>query len=97
MCPYSIIWHVHANLNPLRALAQYSRAFNALVQCSCALNVFIQLLRTFNALVLRLRALNLLTQHAMNMRVLLQIYRGTYKCACLTVNLHVSCTVNSNS
>ena len=39
------------------------------------------------------RVLNALVQHAMYMRVLLQIYRGMYECAPLTVNLHVSCTV----
>ena len=35
-----------------------------------------------------------LVQHAMNMRVLLQIYRGMYERARLTANLHVSCTVS---
>ena len=29
----------------------------------------------------------------MNTRFLLQIYRGTYECTRLTVNLHVNCTV----
>ena len=42
---------------------------------------------------MRSRALNALAQHATNMQVLLQIYRGTYKCARLTVNLHASCTI----
>ena len=63
------------------------------MQRSHALNALVQLSHTLNALVLRLRALNALAQHAMNMRFLLQIYQGMYECACLTVNLHVSCTV----
>ena len=58
-----------------------------------ALTCIIQLLRTLNALVLCLHALNALAQRATNTRVLLQIYRDTYECARLTVNLHASCTI----
>ena len=50
-----------------------------------------QHLHALNAIVQRLRALAL-AQHATNMRALLKIYRGTYECAHLTVNLHASCT-----
>ena len=71
----------------------HSRALNPLVQYSRALNALVQLLRTINALVQRLGALNALAQNTMNTQVLLQIYRGMYECARLTVNLLVSCTV----
>ena len=42
---------------------------------------------------MRSRVLNALAQHIMNTQALLQICRGTYECARLTVNLHVSCTI----
>ena len=75
----------------------HSRALNALVQRSLALNALVQLSHTVNALFMCLGALNALVQHAMNTRVLLQIYRGMYECSRLTLNLHVSCAVCSYS
>ena len=50
-------------------------------------------LRALNVLA---GALNALTQHGNNAQVLLQIHRGTYKRACLNVNLHMSCTIVIN-
>ena len=49
-CPYLIIWRVHANLNPLRALA-CTRATLTYIKCNrAALACIIQLLRTLNVL-----------------------------------------------
>ena len=71
--------YVRANLNSLRALA-CTRAVLVCIKCNCAVLAYIiQLSCTLNALVLRSRTLNAFAQHATNMRVLLQIHRGTHR------------------